>query len=467
MKDTLIPDRWHGLGWRDLLVFGLPALLILALGFYAASRFIRPPTPSHIAISTGGDTEDYFAFAQHYARILAQNGITLEVRPSPGSTENLARLLDTRTDVSIAFLRSGLNHPPVEGEKDPASTLAKLATIAYEPLWVFYRHPRPLDHLAQLKGKRLAVGPVESETYRLAAPLLVTHGLNHRQTRQWPLEGQAAAAALEAGRLDAAFIIASADEPIVRRLLMNPQIRLMSLAHAEALVRRFPIFARLDLPRGAIDFAADLPHQDVKLLATPVSVIIRKNLHPALQYQLLQAMSETHAGGGILHKGGEFPSPHEGDFPLSIEAKSYFKDGLPYLQRHFPFWIADRLERFWVLILPLIAIAIPLIKMLPSLYSWSVRSRFYRRYGKLRRLEAELEHEHGQAALERIQARIQILEEQINHLRLPLSYSDLLYTFRMHLNLVRAKVVSMMQREEAQSLQEHDQPEQEPRPPPS
>lgn len=265
MKDTLIPDRWHGLGWRDLLVFGLPALLILALGFYGASRFIRPPTPSHIAISTGGDTDDYFAFAQNYARILAQNGITLEVRPSPGSTENLARLLDTHSDVSIAFLRSGLNHPPVEGEKDPAATLAKLATIAYEPLWVFYRHPRPLDHLAQLKGKRLAVGPVESETYRLAAPLLETHGLNHRQTRQWPVEGQAAAEALEAGRIDAAFIIASADEPIVRRLLMNPQIRLMSLAHAEALVRRFPILAR-PMPAGASSTREGSFHRHMRVI---------------------------------------------------------------------------------------------------------------------------------------------------------------------------------------------------------
>ena len=173
-------------------------------------------------------------------------------------------------------------------------------------------------------------------------------------------------------------------------------------------------------------------------------------------------MSETHAGGGILHKGGAFPSPHQGDFPLSFEAKTYFREGLPYLQRHFPFWIADRLERFWVLILPLIAVAVPLIKMLPSLYNWGVRSRFYRRYGDLRRFEAELEHAHGHAALERIAASLQRLEEQINHLSLPLSYSDLLYTFRMHLNLVRTKVVSMMQADAAPSLQEHEQAGQEP-----
>ncbi|WP_295447288.1 TAXI family TRAP transporter solute-binding subunit [uncultured Thiodictyon sp.] len=462
MNDTLIPDRWHASRLRGLLAFGLPTLSVLVLCFYAAKPFIRPPTPSHIVISTGGNTEDYFAFAQNYARILGRNGITLEVRSSTGSAHNLAQLLDPRSDVDIAFLRGGLNHAQVEGEKAPAATLAMLGTIGYEPLWVFYRHRRPLDHLAQLKGKRLAVGPPGSETHKLAAPLLDANGLNDRQTRQWPLEGMDAAQRLEAGDIDAAFIVASADAAMVRRLLMNPQLRLMSLAHAEAIARRFPVFARADLPRGAIDFAADLPHQDLSLLATPVSVVIRKNLHPALQYQLLQAMSETHGGGGILHKGGEFPSPNEGDFPLSFEAKSYFKQGLPYLQRHFPFWIADRLERFWVLILPLIAVAVPLAKMLPSLYNWGVRSPFYRRYGDLRRFEAELEHAHGHAELARIAASLQLLEEQINHLHLPLSYSDLLYTFRMHLNLVRAKVVSMMQVDETPSLQENDQPGPEP-----
>lgn len=443
---------------REWLILGLPTLLLLALGFYAASRFIQPPPPVHIAIATGADTGDYHASAQHYAGLLARNGIALDVRSSQSSSENLAKLLDPNSKVEIAFVRSGLKPSPApEGEEDQAPLLVELATIAYEPLWVFYHASRRfdhLDHLAQLRGKRLVVGSSETEVRKLAEPLLEASGLNTPPTTLLPLDGQEAAEALEAGRIDAAFLVASADEPIVRRLLAHPSIRLMSFANAEAYVRRFPFLVRLTLPRGSIDLAADIPHDDVELLATPMSVIIRREVHPALQYQLLQAMSETHRSGGILHKGGQFPSPHEGDFPLSSEARSYFKEGLPFLQQHFPFWIADRLERFWVLIVPLIAIVIPLIKILPPLYSWSVRSRFFRRYGELRYLEDELENTTERAAVARIHARIRVLEGKAQHMRTPLAYCDLLYTFRMHINLVRTKADKKLVHED---LNPHDE----------
>jgi len=436
---------------RELLVVVLPALLILALGFYAASRFIKPAPPNRIVMSTGADSGAYYAFAKRYAAILARDGVTLEVRTSQGSVDNLAQLSDWNSDVEVALVQGGLKQarkPPApvagsadaeEAEEEELPVLVKLGAVAYEPLWVFHRGGVALDRLAQLKGKRLAVGPAGSGTRALVDQLLAANGLDLVPKRLSQESGRKAADALIAGRVDAAFLVASPDAPIIRELLSRPELRLMSFVNAEAYARRFPYLTRLTLPRSAIDFITDTPSRDIDLIASTASVIAREDAHPALLYLLLKAMSEVHREPGLFQKPGEFPSAREGDFPLSPEAERYFRQGLPLLQRWFPYWVANLIERLWVLILPIIAIAIPLMKIVPPIYNWRVRSKVFRRYGELRYLEGELELVTGRPELERLLERIEKLEAEVKQIRVPLTYSDFLYTLRVHISLVRAK----------------------------
>lgn len=420
---------------RTWLLLAIPVLLLLIASFYIAALFIRPTTPQRMVISTSAANLDYYAFAKQYAKILAANGIEVEVLTSPGSSANLQRLLDADTDVQVAFVRSGL-----DTNTQNASELLKLAAIAYEPLWVFYRSPKHVEYLAQLQGKKLAVGAPDSETRDLVQPLLSANGLDTQHTKLVDMEGEVAAAALLSGSVDAAFLVASADEPMLRNLLAHKDIKLLNIVNADAQARRVSYLTRLTVPRSSIDLAADLPNSEVNILAAPMNIVVREDLHPSLQYQLLQAMRETHRGGGILYTAGNFPSLHEGDFPISPQARRYFKEGLPFLQRSLPFWIADRIEQFWVLVVPLLAIVVPLVKILPPLYSWSIRSRFFRHYGELRYLEDELESTEERANIERIHAQMLVLEAKTQRMSTPLSYSDLLYNFRMHLNLVRNKI---------------------------
>ena len=435
--------RLRATSLRELLVLALPALLILALGFYAASRFIKPAPPSRIVIATGADSGAYYAFAKRYAEILKRDGVTLEVRTSQGSVDNLAQLLDWNTDVEVAFVQGGLKPAAraagADADADDPPALVKLGAVAYEPLWVFHRSSTELDRLAQLRGRRLAVGPPGSGTRALVMQLLEANGLVPRPTQLLPLGGRQAVEALVAGRVDAAFIVASPDAPIVRELLANRDVQLMSFVNAEAYARRFPFLTRLTLPRSSIDFVADIPPRDVQLVASTANVVAREDAHPALLYLLLQAMSEVHREPGIFQKAGEFPAPREGDFTLSEESGRYFKQGLPLLQRWFTFWIANLIERLWVLILPVIAIAIPLIRILPPLYNWRIRSRFFKRYGELRYLEGEVELCTARADLERILARLEALEREVRQMRAPLAFSDFFYTLRVHIDLVRAK----------------------------
>lgn len=420
-------DRLRQISLRDLLFFGLPSLALVAGGFWLAATFIKPAPPSRIVISTGAEDGAYHAFARHYARVLARDGIALEVRASPGSVENLRRLQDPSSDVEVAFVQDGLK--AADGGADTPA-LVKLAAVAYEPLWVFARGRAPLDHLTQLHGKRLAIGPQGSGTRVLAAVLLEANGLHEAPHLLSDAGGQAAAEALLKGEVDAAFFVASDESPLVRSLLARKDLQLVNFETAEAYARRFPYLSRVTLPRGSVSFVDDLPPRDIALVSPTARLIARDDAHPALQYLLLQAASETHRRAGLFQRAGEFPAPRPGDFELSPEAERYFRQGLPFLQRALPFWFANLVERMWVLLLPLVAVVLPLLKVLPPLYAWRWKSKFYRRYGELRALEDELDRTHDAQALRRMLARVEALEHEARALGVPLPFSPLLFSFR-------------------------------------
>jgi len=141
---------------RDLLATAWPIMLVVAVGFIVAVQFIKPAPPRHVVMTTGADSGAYYAFGKKYAEILARSGITLEVRTSAGSSENLKRLIDPDSDVEIALVQGGVDVPRSTGEEaDEPPPLLSLGSMYYEPVWVFYRGERELDRLHQLAGKRI------------------------------------------------------------------------------------------------------------------------------------------------------------------------------------------------------------------------------------------------------------------------------------------------------------------------
>jgi hypothetical protein len=120
----------------------------------------------------------------------------------------------------------------------------------------------------------------------------------------------------------------------------------------------------------------DFPPNDIKVLAPTANLIVRDDLHPALQSLLLQAASEVHGKSGFFQDAGEFPSYKDQMLPLSPDAARYFKSGAPFLQRYLPFWLAVLVDRLIVLLVPIFALLIPLLKVAPAIYTWRVRSRF-------------------------------------------------------------------------------------------
>lgn len=439
MSKRRFPRRLREYSPRDLLVVGLPLLLTVVAGFWFASRYIQPAPPDTLTIATGGAGGAYQRFGAAYKDVLARHGISLVEAVTAGSIDNLARLRDPAQTIDAAFVQGGTARVQ-EGD-----TLLSLGAIYNEPLWIFYRTglttgDRPLTRVADLKKRRIAVGGRGSGTRHLAGELLRANEIDDDNTHLVDLGGLALVDAFARHDIDAAFVVGPTESATVWTLLHTPGLVLMSLDHARAYTRHFSYLTHLVLPRGAIDLAADLPPHDVQLVASTATLVVHEDTHPALIDLLMQALGDTHGGAGIFQRPGDFPRAVSTDFPLSPEAQRYYKSGKPWLQRYLPFWAATLLDRMVVMLIPLFAVMIPLMKIAPGLYGWRVRSRIYRRYGELKFIEAELEADPARLTRAQWHQRVDAIERDVNHLAMPLAFTDMAYTLRLHIGVVRKAI---------------------------
>lgn len=423
--------RLRDIQLRDALIVGVPVVALIIAGFWYAAQFIKPAPPDRLVIASGGDGGAYQRFAAAYRPLIERYGIKFVEVPSAGAVENLALLRDGTKELDVAFMQGGL------GAGDDATGLVSLGSIYYEPLWVFYGGNETLDSLAQLKGKRIAIGAEGSGTRKLGLDLLEASGAAGPPTKLLPLGGLEAVEALKAGKVDAIFLVGSANVGAVWVSFFTPGFRLMSFAHADAFVRRWPFLSKLVLPRGAIDLVRDIPARDVTLVAPVASLVAREDIHPALVDVLLQAAADVHGPPGLFQSAGEFPNSRQVDFPLSSEAQRFYQSGRRFLQRYLPFWAANLVDRLLVLLIPLFALAIPLSRILPSLYGWQVRSRIYKWYGQLKFVEEAWRRDPASRPREDWLKEIDALETRVNRIRTPLSYANQLYILREHIGLVR------------------------------
>src|SRR5581483_2616579 len=411
---------------------GTSALLVV-LAFALAFRFVQPAPPTSLVMSTGPVDGGYHLAGLRYQQILARDGVRLELRPSQGSLENLTRLTDPTTHVDVGFVQGGTVHAV------NAPELASLCGLFYEPLWVFYRGPAT-EELTGLRGKRIAIGPEFSGVRALGLQLLAVNDVVLPPTELLALGDLEAADNLLEGKIDAVLLIGPVDSLAVDKLLHAAAVKVLGFTRAEAYTRRFPYLTRLTLPRGAIDFAANIPPRDIPLVAPTASLLVRNDLHPALAYLLMRAATELHSEAGMFNRRGEFPSAQDTDFPLSPEARRYYVSGPPFLQRFLPYWAANLVDRMWVMLLPILAVLVPLARVIPALYSWRIRSRIYRWYARLKEIELQLDVKRTPEELHEMESKLDDIERAVNHIPTPLAYSGNLYSFRGHIDLVRARV---------------------------
>lgn len=407
----------------------MPAAILLVAGLFI---FITLP-PRTVTMATGPAGGAYHELGLRYREILARSGVRLRLVNTTGGLDNLARLRNRRSGVHAAFIQGGTT------TKEESPKIESLGTLFFEPLWLFYRSGIG-EGLERYRGRRISIGPEGSGGRALALEILKRTKVDAVVGELSGFPPQEAADKLIAGEIDIAFVVLGWDSPVVRRLMAADGIEVASVPRPDAFVALYPFLSKVVLPAGVADLAANRPPADVVLLSAKASLAVRSDLHPAIQYLLLNAAVAIHSPPGIFQKAGQFPAAESVDLPLSEEAQRFYKSGRPVLQAYLPFWMAALVERFLVVFVPVLVLLYPALRLLPQGYDWLMQSKIRRLYDEMKAIERELAS--GQEPRGVLDAKLDRLYQSASELQLPVKYASMQYTLRMHLDLVRARIAA-------------------------
>jgi TRAP-type uncharacterized transport system substrate-binding protein len=416
---------------RLLVITAIILAALTAVGIWMTFSLLRPTPPRSVVMAIDPEGSFSAELGKRYRELLARDGIDLRLVPTAGAVESMARLRDPKAGISIAIIPGGISNQ----KESPG--LVSLGTLFYEPLWPFYRG-QVLQRHEQLHGLRISIGPEGSASHVLSLKFFARVGVIDQETATLlSLTPQESAAKLLKGDIDVAVLMDAWETPAVQQLLAAKEINLLSIRRADAYVTLYGYLNKLVLPAGVVDMAGNRPPTDVLLIAPKASLVVRSDLHPAIQYLLLEAASQIHSGPGVFRTAGQFPAPESIDQPLSRQARQFYKTGSPFLQRHLPFWLAVLVQEFLVLLIPVAGVLYPLLRIFPKIYVWIESRRVYRFYSELRLLEEELasasSHKGGKDFIERLDR----LEDRVSRLWVPLSLKPQLYHLRSHIRMVR------------------------------
>lgn len=389
---------------------------------------VNPVPPTELTISTSGDTTPDYEFALQYQALLEEEGFTLNILPGSGTAMTAERLVSGEADIGI--ISSGVV------TEEQAVELSSLGSLYFEPIWVFYRADQEVRFLSDLRGKRIAIGSVGSGTRLLALRLLEANDVTGDNSDL--VEGVFADLAdqLSAGEVDAMFFVVSPRAPAVNRLLRDDSIALLNIERADAYRSQYPYLTSVTIGQGSVDLAENIPAESATILAGAANMVVRSEVHPNLIRLLSQVLEEVHGSAGIFEEAGEFPSTSYVELDLHPEAQRYFREGQTFFESSFPFVLASILDRFIIVLIPLVPLLYPLIRGLPPVYNIALRRRIIRWYATLHEINAKIHT----LTVEGVDVELARLEDLMGTLLSepppPLGFMGDFYNLQLHVELV-------------------------------
>jgi TRAP transporter TAXI family solute receptor len=436
--------RYTLLSLRDLTAsigpFVVLTVLLLALTYW----WLDPNPPKRVILATGPDQSAYDEFGKRYAEALKRYGITVELLPSEGSSDNLELLRTGKAD--LGFVQGG----SADIGYDDEESIVSLGSLFVEPLWLFYREDvakgvsptGTVTKLAELKNWRVNVGTPGSGVPRLFSTLLDVNQIQKDEIKLSELGQTPATVEFLNGELDAVVFASAPESLMVQMLLQSPGIKLLDFAQSEAYSRRFGYLTPVVMPQGVVDLSKNIPERDMRLVASTTSLLAGAKTHPAILQLFAQTATGLHGGSSWFSRAREYPSLEHSEVPISPEAVRAIKNGPPFLQRYLPFWLANLTERMWLAMGLIIALALPLSRIVPPLYTFRIRSRVFRWYAELRDIEQRAEVGcNDDTPIQSLLEQLDAMESKVEKVVVPLSYTDELYALRGNIGLVRKKLL--------------------------
>lgn len=418
---------------NKFFTISIPILLLVIASFYFTSKFIEPSSKKELTIATGSKDGEYYKTALKYKELLEKQKVKINIVTSNGSIENIKLLNEKKVD--IAFVQNGII------QQNNQTNLKAIASIYYEPLWVFYKNENyNMDYIVQLISKKIAIGDEGSGTKDLTLKILNDNGIDKENSQLVTYSNKEAKDLLLKGEIDAMFIVSSPNSKIVKELLENPDINLFNFKRAKAYSRKYTFLESIPLYEGTIDLYKNLPSEDVSLLTTTANLIAREGLSDELTRLILKEIKTVHNKKELFEAQNQFPNIDNLTVEINEDANRYFTYGDTWLEKIFPYWIASNIDRLKILLIPLLTLMIPLSKGFFPLYRWSIRSKIYKWYEEIQKIDLQVEDANNDELQICLKDIITLKKEIKNETKVPLSYMGEYYDLIMHLELIISKI---------------------------
>ncbi|NDJ61474.1 MAG: TAXI family TRAP transporter solute-binding subunit [Chloroflexi bacterium] len=398
---------------------------------------INPVPPIELTMSTGGSNDITTVFAQEYQDLLAEEGFTLNILEGVGSALTVERLISGEAQVGI--VSTGIVEP------EQAEVLNTLGSLYFEPIWVFYQADQEVRYMSDLLGKRIGVGAVGSGTRLTALRLLEANGITRDNSDIVESSFGDLRAGLESGELDAGFYVTSPDNEAVASFLRSDTVALLDVQRPDAYRSLYPYLTTVTVGQGLVDLQNNIPPEPITVLAGAANLVVRSDVHPNLVRLLSRTIAEVHSSAGMFEDTGQFPSAAFTDLTIHPEARRYLAEGDTFFEASFPFVFASILDRFIIVLIPLIPLLYPLIRGLPPVYNMVINRRITRWYGIL----YEIDQKADQLPADQIDVELKRLEDIMDALskspRPPLGRMGDFYNLQLHIDLVSKRLETRRQ----------------------
>jgi TRAP transporter TAXI family solute receptor len=436
-KMTSMAYKIMGISWRDLLITAIPIALLIVGVSWITLHLLSPAPPKEITILGGPAGSSFQLNAQRYAKIISTHGVKVNVIETDGSDNNLEILQDKKKKADVGLVQ---NDSSLDEKEQEISNLMSLGTVWVQPLLVLYRGDEDISYIKQLKGKRVALAPEETQIHQFVDQVMLENGMKTADMKTVILEPEDGIHALVNNKVDAIFLTGElVTVERIHEIMEIPHIKIMSFQQAAGYTRAFRFLSEIDIPEGGFDLGRNVPNRDTKLIGTSVELIARDSLHPALSDLMIEAARQVNGKPNMFRGKNEFPKLTEHTIPISEEAKRYFVSGAPFLYKKLPFWLASILDRIVILMLPLVIVLVPASKVIGPIYRWRMRSKIYKWYGALMKIEHELNKKLSKEEGRTVVDEINEIQERVNQVNLPLAFANELYALREHIEYVKSR----------------------------
>jgi len=418
-------------------------LLTIALVVVSAYLWGGSP-PSKIVLATGQPGGVYDSFGREYQKRLGAQGLKVELVNTAGSVDNFRRIIEGKVD--IAFAQSGT----YQVVNDPQHKVSGLAAIYYEPLWIFTKRDIRMEDRMAYRPESVAVGPKGSGTEAIAKAIIAEQGYDITAPAIVNLSAADARRQLIEGKLDVAFFVTSYRDDGILELLRHKNLRLTSFRREVAYTRKFRGLTPVKVPEGLLDLKDNIPSENITLLSPSALLVARDTINPRLVELVLKVAQAVHGPGDLLDPPLKFPSLEGVDVPINEAAETYLTSGESFLSRNLPYHALRWVLLLKLLLLPLLAVWLPLLRLAPMIASWRKGRWLKRYYARLRDVEGRLaiaqrpdELREGINELEALRGEVQRVSR-----KLPLQQQQDIYHWRLHVQLILSEALERLGRME-------------------